>query len=72
MASSRQSLGISGENVFHIPSLPVANLAVTDAGKYAAITLFAERAAAVDSRFLLTDENVWRPGRFADASTAFR
>lgn len=61
LASSRQSLGISGEAVFRIPSLPVpdavTNLAGADAGKYAAIALFAERAATVDSGFLLNDEN---------------
>jgi predicted ATPase len=61
LASSRQSLGISGEATFRIPSLPipdaVTNLAGADAGRYAAIALFAERAAAVDDRFVLSDEN---------------
>ncbi|MGB9651111.1 MAG: helix-turn-helix domain-containing protein [Candidatus Cybelea sp.] len=61
LASSRQSLGISGESAFRIPSLPVPDavtkLTGADAGKYAAITLFAERGVAVDSRFLLSDEN---------------
>lgn len=62
LASSRQSLGISGEATFRIPSLAipdaVTHLAGADAGRYSAIALFAERAAAVDDRFVLTDENV--------------
>jgi predicted ATPase/transcriptional regulator with XRE-family HTH domain len=61
LASSRQSLGISGEATFRIPSLPipdaVTNLTGAEAGRYPAIALFAERAAAVDDRFVLTDEN---------------
>ena len=61
LASSRQSLGISGEATFRIPSLPipdaVTNLAGADAGRYPAITLFAERAAAIDDRFVLSDDN---------------
>jgi predicted ATPase/transcriptional regulator with XRE-family HTH domain len=61
LASSRQSLGISGEVTFRIPSLPIpgaaTNLTGADAQRYPAIALFAERAAAVDDRFVLTDEN---------------
>ena len=61
LASSRQSLGVSGETTFRIPSLPtpdaVTNLTGADARQYPAIALFAERAAAVDDRFALTDEN---------------
>ncbi len=47
LASSRQALGIEGEVTFRMPSLPMP----------AAIGLFAERAKAADSRFVLTDEN---------------
>ncbi len=61
LASSRQSLGISGEATFRIPSLPipdaVTHLTGADAGQYPAIALFVERATAVDDRFVLTDEN---------------
>ncbi|MGA7354426.1 MAG: helix-turn-helix domain-containing protein [Candidatus Cybelea sp.] len=61
LASSRQSLGVSGETTFRIPSLPtpdaVTNLTGADARQYPAIALFAERAAAVDDHFALTDEN---------------
>jgi predicted ATPase/DNA-binding XRE family transcriptional regulator len=61
LASSRQSLGISGEATFRIPSLAVPDaatrLAGADASRYSAVALFVERAAAVDDRFVLTDEN---------------
>jgi predicted ATPase/transcriptional regulator with XRE-family HTH domain len=61
LASSRQRLSISGEATFRIPSLPtpdtVLELAGADAARYAAVALFAERAAAVDDRFVLSDEN---------------
>jgi predicted ATPase/class 3 adenylate cyclase len=47
LATSRQGLGISGEAVYRMPSLPLAS----------AIELFAARAEAADARFALTDEN---------------
>jgi predicted ATPase/class 3 adenylate cyclase len=47
IASSREALGIDGESVFRVPSLPD-----TDATR-----LFAERAAKVDSRFRVTEQN---------------
>ncbi|HEY1883202.1 MAG TPA: NB-ARC domain-containing protein [Candidatus Cybelea sp.] len=47
VATSRQSLGITGEATFRIPSLPVPD----------AIALFAQRAAAADDRFELNDDN---------------
>ena len=62
LASARQSLGISGEAVYRIPSLPVPDaatkLTATDAGRYPAIALFLLRAADADVRFVATDENV--------------
>jgi predicted ATPase/class 3 adenylate cyclase len=61
LASSRQALGIAGEATFRMPSLatpaPGARLTATDAGAYAAIALFTDRAAAADRRFALTDAN---------------
>ena len=61
LASSRQRLGISGEATYRIPSLAMppalGELTAAEAGRYAATTLFVERAAAVDDRFLLDDEN---------------
>ena len=47
IASSREALGISGETVFRVPSLPMDD----------ATRLFVERATKADSRFQLTDEN---------------
>ena len=47
LASSRQGLGIDGEATYRLPSLTLS----------AAISLFVDRAAAVDNRFALTDEN---------------
>jgi predicted ATPase/class 3 adenylate cyclase len=52
LASSRQGLGISGEQTYRLPSLDV------EGAQSAAIALFTERARAIDKRFILTDENV--------------
>jgi predicted ATPase/class 3 adenylate cyclase len=63
IASSRESLDISGEQTYRLPSLSVpttsepAELSAVDALRAAAVTLFVERARAVDKRFALTDEN---------------
>ena len=47
LASSRQGLGIVGEDTYRMPSLAVPD----------ATALFTDRAVAVDKRFTLTDEN---------------
>jgi predicted ATPase/class 3 adenylate cyclase len=63
LASSRQSLGIEGEETYRMPSLDtppendVDHLLATDARRSAAIALFVDRALAVDKRFALSDEN---------------
>ncbi len=63
LASSRQSLGIEGEETYRMPSLgtppedDVDRLLATDAVRSAAIALFVDRAMAVDKRFALNDEN---------------
>jgi predicted ATPase/class 3 adenylate cyclase len=63
LATSRQALGISGEAVYRMPSLPfpsegeAAAIAAADARSYAAVELFVTRAEAADARFTLTDEN---------------
>jgi len=63
LASSRQGLGISGEQTYRLRSLDVsANngvrpLTASDGAQVAAIALFTERARAIDKRFILTDEN---------------
>ncbi|HEY6326613.1 MAG TPA: adenylate/guanylate cyclase domain-containing protein [Candidatus Cybelea sp.] len=63
LATSRQALGISGEAVYRMPSLPFpseeegASITAADARSYAAVELFVTRAEAADARFKLTDEN---------------
>jgi predicted ATPase/class 3 adenylate cyclase len=62
LASSRQALGIAGEQTYRLPSLAVpaiesGTLAASDVAHCAAIVLFTERAQAVDNRFRLSDEN---------------
>ncbi|MBV8499265.1 MAG: adenylate/guanylate cyclase domain-containing protein, partial [Candidatus Eremiobacteraeota bacterium] len=63
LATSRQALGISGESVYRMPSLPVptedesATITAADARGYAGVDLFVTRAEAADARFTLTDDN---------------
>jgi predicted ATPase/class 3 adenylate cyclase len=63
LASSRQGLGLDGEETYRMPSLEipredtVGHLSAADAARSAAIALFVDRAAAVDKRFTLVDEN---------------
>ncbi len=60
LATSRQALGLAGEQVYRVPPLtyPPRGSAVTaqDALQYSAVALFAERAAAVRQNFVLTQE----------------
>jgi predicted ATPase/class 3 adenylate cyclase len=60
LATSRQPLGIAGEHVHRLPSLEVpdasAKIGVDDIQRFGATALFADRAAAADSRFALTDD----------------
>jgi predicted ATPase len=61
LATSRESLGVEGEHVYQLPSLPVppadAALSPREALNFAAIALFLERAVAANARFALTEEN---------------
>jgi predicted ATPase/class 3 adenylate cyclase len=63
LASSRQALGIAGEQTFRLPSLdvPITSderpIAAAEAVTSAAVTLFVERARALDQRFELADDN---------------
>src|SRR5262249_3460576 len=55
LATSREPLGVDGEQVFRVPSLALPD----DAGEAAsseAVRLFVERAVAVDASFALTAE----------------
>jgi len=60
LATSREGLGISGEELYRMPSLdvPLAGQSVTAhaASHYGAVALFNDRALSVDKRFVLTDE----------------
>ncbi|MPY98094.1 MAG: AAA family ATPase [Actinophytocola sp.] len=61
LATSRHVLGIEGEQALSVSPLPVPGTVsplVGDAsGSFDAVTLFAERAAAVDPDFRITDKN---------------
>jgi len=62
LATSRQGLGISGEIVHQVPPLSVPemtkSLKLDEASRYGAVMLFADRAAAADTRFALSDDTV--------------
>jgi predicted ATPase/DNA-binding CsgD family transcriptional regulator len=61
LATSRQALGISGENVYRLPSLAIpdklAGLRSAEPLGYSAIALFVDRAKAADNRFAFTDDS---------------
>jgi predicted ATPase/DNA-binding winged helix-turn-helix (wHTH) protein len=59
LVTSQAPLGIAGELVYRLAALPVppATLGPADAQAYAAIELFAQRAAAADRNFALSAAN---------------
>jgi predicted ATPase/class 3 adenylate cyclase len=63
LATSRQRLGISAEETYHLPSLGVPKedearrIGAREALHFAATALFVERARSADKRFALTDDN---------------
>ncbi len=61
LATSRQALGVSGEEVLRLPSLDVphkiADLTSAAVAGFGAVALFVDRARSVDKSFLLTDDN---------------
>ncbi len=61
LASSRQGLGIEGEETYRMPSLEVPaegdRLDAEQALRSTAVSLFVERALSVDKHFTITDEN---------------
>jgi predicted ATPase/class 3 adenylate cyclase len=61
LATSRQALGIAGEQVYRLPSLALPAVTVestaANALNYGAIALFVDRATASDSRFTISDDN---------------
>jgi predicted ATPase/DNA-binding SARP family transcriptional activator len=58
LATSRVPLRVRGENEYAVPTLPVAapTRPLSELAANEAVALFAERAAAVDSAFVLTTE----------------
>jgi predicted ATPase/DNA-binding winged helix-turn-helix (wHTH) protein len=59
LVTSQAPVGIPGEIVYRLAALPVpqAGVSPTDGEQYAAIALFAQRAAAADQRFALSAAN---------------
>jgi len=61
LATSRQALGISGEEVLRLPSLDVphkiADLTPAGIMEFGAVALFVDRARSVDKSFAVTDDN---------------
>jgi predicted ATPase/DNA-binding XRE family transcriptional regulator len=62
LATSRESLRISGEWLFTVPSLKLpredSSIDVDSISQYSALTLFTERACAVQPDFVLTSDNL--------------
>ena len=59
LATSRQPLNLPGERVYRLPSLTVPSASCSiavDALRHDAVTLFSDRALAVDASFALTDD----------------
>ncbi len=61
LATSRQALGVSGEEILQLRSLDVphniADLTPAAAIEFGAVALFIDRARSVDKSFVLTDDN---------------
>jgi predicted ATPase/DNA-binding XRE family transcriptional regulator len=61
LATSRERLKINGEAAYRLPSLPVPSAgtsSMSDAGTFAAVQMFVDRATAIEPNFRLTNENV--------------
>lgn len=60
LLTSQVPLGVPGETVYRLSPLPVPHRATAsaDAARFAAVELFAERAAAADRRFELSPINI--------------
>lgn len=60
LTTSRQALGIGGEAVHRLPSLSIPDSAIglhaAEAMQYGSVALFVDRAQAVDTRFVLSDD----------------
>ncbi len=62
LATSRQSLEVTGERVYRVPSLalppPSLRLNPTGAARYGSLVLFCDRAREAAGHFVLTEENL--------------
>jgi predicted ATPase len=61
LSSSREALGVRGEQAWHVPSLSIPDLkalpALEQLSQFESVRLFIERAMLVRSHFMLTNEN---------------
>ena len=61
LASSREALGVSGEQAWHVPSLSIPDLkhlpAIEQLSQYEAVRLFIDRALLVQPHFIVTNDN---------------
>jgi predicted ATPase len=59
LATSREALGIPGETLLPVPSLgaPDAGLGLEELARHDAVTLFVERASAINAGFALSERN---------------
>jgi len=61
VVTTRQSFGIAGESIYHVPSLSTpgdtTSITADEAMRSEAVRLFVERAASASPRFRLTDDN---------------
>ncbi len=63
LATSREALGIDGEQAYRMPSLavpePTKGLRADAALRFGAVALFVARAQAAQRTFMITDANAW-------------
>jgi predicted ATPase/class 3 adenylate cyclase len=61
LATSREALGVTGEMIWHVPSLSLPDVkqlpTIEQLSQYEAVQLFIERARLVQPHFLVTNEN---------------
>jgi predicted ATPase/DNA-binding CsgD family transcriptional regulator len=57
LATSRRPLGLTGEHLLPVPPLPVPDLSQLDLSRFDAVTLLADRTAALRPGFAVTDAN---------------
>ena len=61
LATSRERLGVYGEAVYRLPSLPLPDVVpatLDSARRYAGVELFLQRLAAIDNSFVIADDSI--------------